>query len=362
MKNIEIALSHIKNDSAGIAPHFICQNKTLKDALVAINSLPMSKMTLFAIDENGKPAGTITDGDARRAIISGASPSDPVSSVMYRNFSALHPGDNAFELTESVKKRGVALLPEIDEEGFISDIINLAELKCFLPLDAVMMAGGKGERLRPLTIDTPKPLLKIGGKCIIDYNVEELHNCGINNIFVTVNYLKNQIIGHFCHSYSHNPPVCVAEPKRMGTVGSLSLVEGLSHDNLILMNSDILTNLSFKDMYTHHIKTGSDVTIAAIPYTVSVPYAIMETDGCHVVALSEKPTYNHFANAGVYILKRELIQRIAPDEYLDAPDFIAQLIDDNKTVTYFPIYGTWIDIGSPDDFRYADELMSRPGK
>lgn len=361
--SIQLALTRFKGrNKDSISRHLISDRRTVKEALEMINALPLTGMTLFAIDSDGKLAGTVTDGDVRRAIIAGALPDDRVSTVMYRHFSALLPGDDIFETAERVAKRGVELLPALDPEGFMTDLIDLKGTKCFLPLDAVMMAGGKGERLRPLTAETPKPLLKVGGKCIIDYNIDELHNCGVENIYVTVNYLKEQLIEHFSAPSPHKAPVCVAEPKRMGTIGSLSLVNGLCHDNVLLMNSDILTDMSFKEMYLHHIRTGADLTIAAIPYTVSIPFAIMKTKGNRVMGLSEKPTFNHFANAGVYILKRDLISRIRPDKYLDAPDFISALIRDNGYVTYFPINGTWIDIGSPDDFRYANELMSRPWK
>ncbi|MBO4964816.1 MAG: NTP transferase domain-containing protein [Muribaculaceae bacterium] len=342
--------------------HAISSDATMYDALVALNALSGSSLTLFALDGEGKFVGPLTDGDIRRALIGGAKSDDSVMRAVNQQFLALTDSDDPFDIFSKAKARHIRMLPHL-REGFICEIHDLKSIKALLPLDAVLMAGGRGERLRPLTLERPKPLLPVGGKAIIDYNVEELADNGIRNIFVTVNYLKEQIIMHFAEKKTSARIECVAEPKRMGTIGSLSLVAPqLTHDNILLMNSDLLTTLDYASLYRHHIETGADVTIAAVPYIVSVPYAIMHTDGPFITGLEEKPTFNYFANGGVYILRRELIERIRPDEYLDAPDFIDSLLADGKRVAYFPIEGIWIDVGSPDDYKYADNLMSRKGK
>ena len=335
--------------------HIIDCSATMRDALVAINRLSGDTMTLFALDDEKKMQGTVTDGDIRRAMLRGDSLHTPVSEFMYRDFMRIDENSSRPHVMREARKRGIDLLPVL-ENGLLADILDLRRLRSSLPLDAVLMAGGRGERLRPLTLNCPKPLLEVGGRPIIDYNIEELKACGIDNIFVTVNYLREQIIEHFrnCQEVT-----CVEEPRRLGTMGSLTLIEGLRHDNLILMNSDLLTTLDFEQMYLHHESSGAELTVAAIPYTVSVPFAIMQTDGDRVTGLSEKPTFNYFANAGVYILRRRLIKEMAPGEYLDAPDFLLTLIDSGRKVSYFPVEGLWVDIGSPDDFRYANQLMNR---
>lgn len=335
--------------------HAIPENAVVRDALRALNSLSGDCMTLFAVAEDGRLRGTVTDGDIRRALLAGVSLDDPVGNVMHRDFRHAGLTDDRYIKVAEARGLRIELLPVV-EDGFVTDVLDLRHLRTSLPLDAVLMAGGKGERLRPLTLDTPKPLLHVGGKPIIDYNVAELAANGIRNIFVTVNYLKEKIIAHF--EGSDNPKVvCVEEPRRLGTMGSLALVEGLANDNVLLMNSDLLTSLNFEEMFLHHQREGADLTMAAVPYTVSVPFAILHTEGLRIRGLEEKPTYNYFANAGVYILRRELIDEITPGEYLDAPDFIDHLIKTGRNVTYFPVNGTWIDIGSPDDFRYANEVM-----
>lgn len=350
---------NIRNNNSlrpGIESNTIPAGCTMRDALKCLNSLSGSAMTLFVIDSHGKVVGSLTDGDVRRWLVAGGSPDDRVEKAMFRNFMALRPDDNQWETVSKARSRRLRLLPQLDAEGRITGILDLKMIRAKLPLDAVLMAGGKGERLRPLTLETPKPLLKIGGKAIIDYNVDALHGVGVDNIFVTVNYFKEQIISHFAGS---EPEVkCVAEPCRLGTIGSLSLVKGLRNDNLLLMNSDILTSLDFEKLWITHISSGADLTIAAVPYPVTIPFAILETDGNRVSGLTEKPTFNYFASGGVYILKRKLVERIPAGEYLDAPDFIESLLRDGGKVVYHPVDGTWIDIGSPADFKYADALMN----
>lgn len=340
-----------------ISAHTLAATASVREALSRLNALPGSRMTLFALNEESRAVGSLTDGDIRRALLRGISVDSAIDGVMNRNFHRVGPADDLAEAIMRGRGLGLRLLPRLDEEGHITDILDLNEIKGALPLDAVLMAGGKGERLRPLTINTPKPLLKVGDKAIIDYNVDELRANGIENIFVTVNYLKEQIIAHF--DGRGEGVRCVAEPTRMGTFGSLSLVAPeLVHDNVLVMNSDLLTTISFDALYRRHLATGADLTMSVVSYNVSVPYAILETEGNRVAALREKPVYNYFANAGVYLLKRELLSRIAPEEYLDAPDFIESLIADGKKVSYYLIDGIWIDIGSPADFTRATELMS----
>lgn len=342
--------------------YMISAEASLLSAMERINRLSDDSLTLFVepFSGAGRIAGSLTDGDIRRALISGASLTDPVDSAMRRDYMALRPDDDALRVFARARSRGVRMLPRLDSDGCIAEVIDLATRKNLLPLDAVLMAGGRGERLRPLTLETPKPLLRIGGKPIIDYNVEELEANGIENIFVTVNYLKEQLIEHFASRRGTARVSCVEEPCRLGTMGSLALVEGLSHDNLLVMNSDVLTGLSFADMLRHHLDSDADLTMATIGYNVAVPFAILDIDGDRVTGMKEKPSYNYSANAGVYMMKRSLVSRIVPGKYLDAPDFILSLIADGLKVSHFPIRGTWIDIGSPADFKYADELMSRP--
>lgn len=338
--------------------HLIRAGASLRDAFAALNALSGKNMTLFVVDAEGKLCGSLTDGDLRRAVIADASLGQNVATACNRGCISVACGADRFKGVYEARRRGVTLLPVLDKDGAVADLLDLKKLKSALPLDAVLMAGGRGERLRPLTLNTPKPLLPVGGKAIIDYNISELRANGIDNIFVTVNYLKEQIMDHFADPRFDGAVKCVEEHRKLGTMGSLALVKGLKAENLIVMNSDLLTTMNFEEMYMQHIGSGAALTMAAIPYSVSVPFAIIQNEGREIKGLTEKPTYNYFANAGVYMMRRKVAERIPKDEYLDAPVLIEQLIAEGEKVEYYPIDGTWIDIGSPDDYRYANELMS----
>lgn len=339
--------------------HTVKDDFTIRETLVALNNLSGDSMTVFAVDNRGRLSGSVTDGDIRRAIIAGHTPEDLTSEIAFRNFTYLPANASPkekYDVVAEARKRHLNLLPII-EDGRLVDILDLRKIKAAIPVDAVLMAGGRGERLRPLTLKTPKPLLEVGGKPIIDYNVESLLRHGVNRVYVTVNYLKDQIIEHFADSKWEGKVICVEEPYRLGTMGSVALIDDFVSEQIIVMNSDLLTNIDFEHLWRHHLNSKSTLTMSTIPYIVSVPFAILRIEGDQVTGLEEKPTYNHFANAGVYMIERNAVCSMNKGEYLDAPDFVEKLIESGKRVTHFPIEGTWIDIGSPDDFRYANEIM-----
>ena len=347
-----------KEINENLRKHTISPESTIREAMKCLNELSGDSMTLFVTTPHGEIKGSITDGDIRRTLIDGGDLQDPVSIVMNTAFKFVTPEDDISKKISEARKRHIELLPVV-ENGELMDFIDLRHVKTHIPVEVVLMAGGRGERLRPLTDTIPKPLLPVDGKPIIDYNVEELEACGVKKIYVTVNYLADLIRDHFNSHKGSATVECVEEPKKLGTLGSLAYVKEIKTDNLIVMNSDLLTTVDFEALYLHHVKSGADFTIAAVPYSVSIPFAIMRLKKDRVTSLEEKPTYNYFANGGVYIMKTELIERIPEGQYLDAPDFIMSLIKDGKNVGCFHLEGTWIDIGSPDDYRMACELMAR---
>ncbi len=340
--------------------HTISNTLTLIEALRCLNNLSGKNMTLFVTGENGIVEGTLTDGDIRRALVGGASLDCGVEKVMHRSYRFIQGEKADVTLIKEFRNQGITLIPWLDDKGRLKKIINLAHNHTILPLSAILMAGGKGERLRPLTLDTPKPLLKIGDKPIIDYNVEALARSGITDITVTTRYLSEKIHEHFREPVAGVKVKCVKEEGASGTIGAASMVELPTDGYTLVMNSDLLTTISFEDMYLHHITSKADITIAAIPYQVSVPYAILTTDSREpdrVTGLEEKPSYSYFANAGIYIFPNRLLSEIPSVGRTDATDLIEQSISDGLAVTQFPLNGTWIDIGSPADFRQANELI-----
>ena len=339
--------------------HIINQNKTLLEALSQLNNLRNVPLVLFVVDDNNKMVGTLTDGDSRRALIAGAKVTDPIGDVIMRDFNYLQEGkDYDVRHLRQQKEMKMRLIPVLDSEKHILEIINLEKYKTKLPIDAVIMAGGKGERLRPLTEKTPKPLLKVGDKCIIDYNVDNLISCGVDYISVTVNYLGEQLEEHYKEPRDSVKIQTVREPKFLGTIGSIQFVKQFYHDTILLMNSDLFTNIDLEDFYLHFKEHDADMSIAAIPYSVSVPYGIFDLDGRNVKGVIEKPTYNYYANGGIYLIKREMIDKYIPkDTFFNATDFMEKLIEQNHRVIRYPLHGYWIDIGNKQDYQKAQDIV-----
>jgi len=340
-----------------IEDYMIDKACSIKQALVSLNKLSGKALTLFVVDDNMRLLGTLTDGDIRRSLIKGAMLEDNVSTIMNADFAYLEDGRIDFYRIKEYIKRGVELIPELDNNKKLIKIYNLKEYNSLLPLDAVLMAGGKGERLRPLTEKTPKPLLKIGEKPIIDYNIESLTKCGINNINVTVNYLADQLEDHFKDPINDVFVRTVREPSFLGTMGSIKYIEQFYNDTILVMNSDLFTNINYEDFYLSFLESDADMAVAAVPYSVSVPYGIFELDGSIINGIKEKPTYNYYANSGIYLLKKEILDEIPSGVYFDATDLINKLISLEKKVIRFPLAGYWIDIGKPVDYHKAKELV-----
>lgn len=338
--------------------HTISQDITLLEALSRICELAPEPLVLFVLDENKRMVGTLTDGDSRRALINGASVGDKVERIMHRNFNYMK-----FEAIDDVreikrqKELKMKLVPVLDKDMHIVEIINLEKYCTRLPIDVVMMAGGKGERLRPLTEKTPKPLLKVGDKAIIDHNIDRLIGYGINHINVTVNYLGEQLEEHFAEPHKGVQVLTVREPIYLGTIGSIKFVKKFHNDTVLVMNSDLFTNINYEDFYLHFKEHDAEMSVAAVPYTVSVPYGIFDLEGRNIQGLIEKPTYNYYANAGIYLIKKTALEEIPNDTFFNATDLVEKLILERKKVIRFPLNGTWIDIGNPQEYQKANELV-----
>ena len=338
--------------------HLIKQDKSLLEALSQINSVAPDPLVLFVIDESNRMVGTLTDGDARRALIAGASLNDRIERVMHRGFNYMNAGgiDDVKEIKRQ-RELKMRLVPVLDKEKRIVEIINLEKYKTRLPIDAVLMAGGKGERLRPLTEKTPKPLLKVGDKAIIDHNIDRLINYGLKHISVTVNYLKEQLEEHFKEPHNGVKVNTVREPKFLGTIGSIRFVPEFFNDTVLVMNSDLFTNINYEDFYLHFKEHDADVSVAAVPYDVDIPLGILNLDGRNITGLSEKPHFGYYANAGIYLIKKSALDLIPEDTMFHSTDLVEALIAAGRKVIRFPIGGTWIDIGTPQEYKRANDMV-----
>lgn len=338
--------------------YLIKGSSSIIDALKKLDKIKVGPMVLFVINENEQMIGTLTDGDVRRALIAGFSINEEIRKIIRPKFNYLRANDE--QVVESLrvqKDLNMSLVPVLDNGNHIVEIIDLEKYRTRLPIDAVLMAGGKGERLRPLTEKTPKPLLPVGGKAIIDHNIDRLIEYGIKNISVTVNYLKEQIEEHFVEPRNGVKVQTVREPEYLGTMGSVQFVKDFHNDTVLVMNSDLFTNIDYEGFYLHFLKNNADMSAAAVPYTVNVPYGIFNLDGRNVTGISEKPVFNYFANAGIYLIKRDILNKIPKGDFFNATDLMEKLISEKKKVIRYPITGFWLDIGSKVEYEKAQELV-----
>lgn len=338
--------------------HIISKEITLLEALSYINAAAPDPLVLFVMDGEKRMVGTLTDGDSRRALIAGASVMDKVEKIMHRDFNYMKV-ENIDDVKEIKRQRDLKmrLVPVLDAEKHIVEIINLEKYNSRLPFDAVLMAGGKGERLRPLTEKTPKPLLTIGNKAIIDHNIDRLISYGVRHINVTVNYLREQIEAHYKEARYGVQVQTVREPEYLGTIGSIKFVPQFFNNTILVMNSDLFTNIDYEDFYLHFKEHDADMSVAAVPYNISIPYGVLNLDGRNIQGLVEKPKYTYYTNAGIYLIKKSVLKEIPNDAFFNATDLVEKLIVEGKNVIRYPLNGTWIDIGNPQEYQKAQDLV-----
>ncbi len=337
--------------------HIISSELTIKDALTIIDRQGLIANVLFVRDEEQKLIGSLSDGDIRRGLLKDVSLGDKVTAVMSPEFKFLNESDISPATIAGFRALGIYFVPVVDDDKCIVDILNLHTYKMQLPIDAIMMAGGKGQRLLPLTQHTPKPLLRVGDKPIIEYNVDRLAQHGIGNIYLSINYLGDQLVDYFGDGAHKNLNIqYIREDRPLGTIGSVKMVADYDNDVILVMNSDLLTNIDFYEFYTEFKKQDADMAIAATSYHVDIPYAVLESDGDNVIrSLKEKPRYTYYSNAGIYLMKKEVIGHIPEGEFYNVTDLIEALVGMGKKVVSFPILGYWLDIGKHEDFRKAQE-------
>ena len=333
--------------------HLILSSSSIRDALGRLNSLA-SDAILFVCTESDVLLGSLTDGDVRRGLLAGKVLDDSVTTIIQPNPKFFCAASTPFEELLRYREENYRIIPVIDANSRkINGVINFRRQISYVPVDVVIMAGGQGMRLRPLTEKVPKPMLKIGDKPIIQHCMEHLGKYGAVNIWLSVNYLSEQIIDYFGNGADFNLNVnYVREESAMGTIGSCSLVSQWKHDVVVICNADVLTNVDIERWYIQFIHDNADISIVSIPYTVRVPYAILEMDQNRVAAIREKPDYTYLANGGFYMIKRGLLD-LLPSGHVDAPDFISYLISKGFRVTSFQHQGYWLDIGRIEDFERA---------
>lgn len=339
----------------------IHENNSIIDAITKLNSISLkddiSRLILFVINSNHKIIGSLTDGDIRRSIMKDKDLNKKVNEICNYNFEKIYSSNEYVDL-KSFRKKNILILPVLNKDDSIKTFIDLKKVKAQLPLECVIMAGGRGKRLSPLTDNLPKPMLPLANKPIIEYNIDRLISFGVKKIYITINYLGDIIKNYFKDGSSKGIEIIyIEEEKFLGTAGSLSLINDIKTDSFILMNSDLFTDIDFENMYLSHINEKADLVVASKNYVHDVPYAIFETNSNQIIKFKEKPTYVLKSNAGVYIIKTKLKDLIPNNKYFDITDLINDLLEKKFNLTHNEINGYWIDIGSPNEYKLAKELV-----
>jgi len=339
-----------------IAKHCINQKESVKTALGRLNDIAPDSI-LFVVDENNFLIGSLTDGDLRRGFIDNLGFDDSILLFIQKNPISIRLNDYNLEQLKEYKDLDYKIIPILDQSGSIIDILNFRNQRTIIPVDAILMAGGEGKRLMPLTKTTPKPLLRINDKPIIEYNIDRLIQYGIKNINISINYLGHQLVEYFKDGSDRESIIkYVREDKPLGTVGSILLVENFKFDSILIMNSDLLTNIDLADFYTEFLNADADMAVATTSYYVDVPYAVLEVnDQNQVCSLKEKPRYAYYSNAGIYLLKKSILDMIPESTFFDITDLMEVILKSEKKIITFPITGYWLDIGKHEDFKKAQE-------
>lgn len=332
-------------------------SSTLREAMIRIDDIGLANADVFVVDGDNHLLGSLSDGDIRRALINGAEMSHKVECALNKECTYGVGSQPNRDVVQYCKKKSIRFLPLVTDTKEIIRIIDVDNIKAIVPVEAIIMAGGEGRRLLPLTAKLPKPLLPIGGKPIIEHNIERLIKFGVNHIRISINYLGHMLQEHFGNGSRYNIKIdYVSEDQPLGTIGAVRKVTDWDSQHILVMNSDILSDLDFSDFYTSFFDSGADLAIAATVYSVNVPYAVLETNkGNQVSALSEKPTYTYYSNAGIYLMKREVLNHIPEDTRYDMTDLIQVLMDKGLKVISYPIRGYWLDIGQMHDYEKAQE-------
>jgi dTDP-glucose pyrophosphorylase len=339
----------------------INKTSTLVEAVSVIEGT--TKRLAVVIDKNNKVIGTLTDGDIRRAILKGVTLDNQILGVMNENPAVASVDESDVVLSEMLVNHNIRAIPLLDgnqqyvrtfyeTELYDVDSNSVVE-KTFVA--AVIMAGGEGSRLRPITENIPKPMVDINGIPLLERQIRSLKNIGIDVIYLSINYLGDIIKDYFGNGEKFGVKIYyLNEDKKLGTAGALSLLPdiGLSHD-LLIMNGDILTTSDFVNLYHFHKEHNSKITISAINYHVEIPYGVIQSNGPRVIELQEKPSHRFFCNAGIYAVSTDILAKVPVNMFWNMTDLVDRCLLDNDIVSVFPVHEYWSDIGTLSDLDKA---------
>lgn len=311
---------------------------------------------LLLCEEDGRLAGLLSDGDIRRALLQGVSFDQTCESIASLKPVVVPPGVSAVEALRLMNEADVNQLPVVDpQNGKVVDLLLRRDLVTEeeLSVAAVVMAGGFGTRLRPLTEDLPKPMLRVGDRPLLERTIEQLRAAGIRHVNVTTHYLPEKITDHFGDGRAYGVEIAyVTEDRPLGTAGGLALVKD-SREPLLVINGDLLVSVDFRDFAKHHRKHGADVTVCVRRHQLPVPYGVMDCEGMRLRGIREKPSVDVLVNAGIYLLEPSVREYIPNGERFDMTDLLQRLLEAGRPVATYPILGYWLDVGRHEDFERA---------
>lgn len=313
---------------------------------------------LLVCDAGGTLHGLLTDGDIRRAILGGVAFTNPCGTISSSKPLLGRPGmspADALVLMDSGRDYVINQLPLVDEAGVAVGLLLRSDLAVGdrLALSAVIMAGGFGKRLLPLTERVPKPLLPVGDRPLLDRTINQMRRSGIRQVVVSTHYLADQITSHLGTGQALGVEISyLSEDRPLGTAGALRLL-GKRTEPILVINGDILTGIRYEEMLAYHREQSAEVTVGVRQCDLEVPYGVLECDGAAVKAIREKPHMNFLINAGVYLLEPSVHKDIPEGRRFDMTDLIQRLLDQGRRVACFPIVEYWLDIGQPADYEQA---------
>jgi dTDP-glucose pyrophosphorylase/CBS domain-containing protein len=348
---------------------FLHESASISEAVACIDRSGRVSIALV-VDEHDRLINTLSDGDVRRGIMAGLMLSDSVAKLLQVKARTLHPlpvtaltGTDDGALLEIMQLRAVRQIPLVTPQGRAIDIITLGDLIPEVPhaLQAVVMAGGEGRRLRPLTETTPKPMLPVGGRPLMELIIDQLRDGGVRKLSIATHFQGQQIIDHFGNGAGFGVDIeYTREVAPLGTGGALGLMTPPT-DPVLVINGDILTDVDFRAMHAFHEEHGAQMTVAVRLYEVQVPYGVVQCDGVRLVGLREKPELKFFVNAGIYLLEPSVYHYIPPNRHLNMTDLIDVLVARGESVVSFPVREYWLDIGQRADYERA-QLDATNGK
>jgi dTDP-glucose pyrophosphorylase len=316
----------------------------------------------LVVDVQSRLLGVVTDGDVRRGILRGVDLDASVVEIMNSSPHVASENDTSATVIDTMREFTVRQVPVVGTDGAVISLFTLDNLKhpVHATTPVVLMAGGRGQRLFPLTKDVPKPMLPIGGVPLLEIILRNLAAQGFVNIYISVNYLADVIMQFVGDGSKFGLNVnYVHEEKPLGTAGALAALAGVITEPFIVMNSDLLTQVNLRELLSFHRKRGAKGTIGVREHVFEIPYGVVVLDGAFVQSMEEKPLHRSLVNAGIYALDPVALELLSLDEYLDMPTLLTQLMGRGHNVAAFPIHESWLDVGRPEDLDLA---QSNSGK